>query len=57
MTQLKKDMAENDVVMAVGAVWQEDNAVSMDKLLTESEQRMYEDKAAYYKASGIDRRK
>lgn len=55
--QLKKDMAENDVIMAVGAVWQEDNEVSIDKLLTESEQRMYEDKAAYYKASGIDRRK
>lgn len=56
VVQLKKDMAENDVVMAVGAVWQVDNAVSMDKLLTESEQRMYEDKEAYYKASGIARR-
>lgn len=54
---LKKDMSENSVTMAVGAVWQKEAGVDMDKLLTESEQLMYEDKAAYYKASGVDRRR
>ena len=43
--------------MAVGAVWQKDGKINLDKLLTESEKLMYEDKAAYYKKFGIDRRK
>lgn len=54
---LKKNMPENDVNMAVGAVWQKECTASIDSLLSESEKRMYEDKAAYYKASGLDRRR
>ena len=54
---MKKDMIKNSVVMAVGAVWQKDGKINLDKLLTESEKLMYEDKAAYYKKFGIDRRK
>ncbi len=54
---LKKDLLENSVTMAVGAVWQKDGRKNIDKLLSESEKRMYEDKEAYYKAAGIDRRR
>ncbi len=54
---LKKDIQENYVTMAVGAVWQKDGKKNMDRLLFESEKLMYEDKSAYYKAAGIDRRR
>ncbi len=53
---MKADMKQKDVVMAVGTVWQEDWKLGLDILLTESESRMYEEKAAYYKNTGIDRR-
>ncbi len=54
---LKKDMRENAVIMAFGAVWQKECRKNIDSLLVESEKLMYQDKAAYYKAAGIDRRK
>ncbi len=54
---LKKDMRENAVTMAVGAVWQKEGKKNIDSLLAESEKLMYEDKAAYYKTAGIDRRR
>ena len=54
---LKEDMPEKDVTMAVGAIWQKDGRISIEKLLSESEKLMYQDKAAYYKKMGIDRRK
>lgn len=54
---LKKDMQENAVIMAVGTVWRQDGKDGIDKLLTEAEMLMYQDKAAYYKRSGIDRRR
>ena len=53
---MKTDMKQKDVVMAVGTVWQEDWKLGLDILLTESESRMYEEKAAYYKNTGIDQR-
>ncbi len=53
---LKKDMQENSITMAVGAAWQKEGKKNIDRLLTESEKLMYEDKSAYYKAAGIDRR-
>lgn len=55
--ELKKDTEENSVVLAVGAVWQKDGKKNIDKLLSESEKRMYEDKSAWYAAAGIDRRR
>jgi len=54
---LKKDMQENCVIMAVGAVWQKEGKKDFDRLLAESEKRMYKDKSAYYKEAGIDRRR
>lgn len=54
---LKKDIKENNVILAVGAVWQKDGKKNIDRLLSESERMMYEDKSAYYKAAGIDRRR
>ncbi|MBP3476362.1 MAG: sensor domain-containing diguanylate cyclase [Lachnospiraceae bacterium] len=53
---LKRDMQKHSVSMAVGAVWQKDGKKNIDKLLSESEKLMYKDKAAYYRAAGIDRR-
>lgn len=57
MEALKKDILENSVTMAVGAVWRKDSRDGIDRLLSESEQLMYEDKAMYYKTSGEDRRR
>ncbi len=54
---LKKDLQENSVTMAVGAVWQKEGRKNIDKLLSESEKLMYEDKSNYYKKAGIDRRR
>jgi len=54
---LKKDIQENSVNMAAGAVWQKEGRKNIDKLLFESEKLMYKDKSAYYKAAGIDRRR
>lgn len=57
VAMLKKDIQENSIALAVGAVWRKDGKKNIDKLLSESEKLMYKDKAAYYKAAGIDRRK
>lgn len=54
---LKEDMRQNDVSMAVGAVWESAAGDDIDKVLVRAEALMYEDKAAYYRKSGIDRRK
>ncbi len=54
---LRKDMLEDSITMAVGAVWQKEGKKNIDRLLTESEKLMYEDKSAYYKTAGIDRRR
>ena len=55
---LKRAMPQHDVVMAVGAVWRPDSKAGIDRLLTEADQLMYADKAAYYSTSqDLDRRK
>ncbi len=54
---LKRDIQENSVNMAAGAVWQKEGRKNIDNLLFESEKLMYKDKSAYYKAAGIDRRR
>lgn len=54
---LKEYMKEKDVNMAVGEMWLEKADRELDVLLRESEMRMYEEKAAYYKQSGIERRR
>ena len=54
--RMKAGMKKNDVVMAVGSVWQESWERGFDLLLMEAERRMYQEKAAYYNNAGIDRR-
>lgn len=54
---LKEDIQENSITLAVGAVWQKEGKKNIDRLLSESEKLMYEDKSAYYKMAGIDRRR
>ena len=56
VVQLKKDMQEHSVTIAVGAVWEKDCKSGIDKLLSEADKRMYEDKKAYYNHAGVDRR-
>ncbi len=52
---LKKYMKENSVIMAYGAVWK-CGGFDIDSVISEAETLMYEDKAAYYRSAGIDRR-
>ena len=55
--KLRTDMPDYNVIMAVGAIWRSSNKESMDRLLSESEKLMYEDKARYYANANIDRRR
>lgn len=54
---LRQDMKEHSVIIAIGTVWEKDAREGIDSLLTRAEALMYKDKAAYYKASGLDRRR
>lgn len=53
---LKETAMADSVVLAVGAVWQETAKGNFDKLLSQADQLMYEDKSAYYKKTGLERR-
>lgn len=53
---LKQNLQEKSIQMAVGSVWEKDSLNGVEKLIAEAEKRMYNDKAAYYKQYGIDRR-
>lgn len=57
VAKLKKIMAESSVNMAVGADWKSDSAIGINVVMAAAEKRMYEDKSAYYRMSGIDRRR
>ena len=54
---LKETAMADSVVLAVGAVWQETAKGNFDKLLSRADQLMYEDKSAYYKKAGLERRR
>ena len=54
---LKETMGEYAVVMAVGAAWRCDCTEGVNAIMAEAEALMYEDKAAYYAATGIERRR
>lgn len=54
---LKEYLKESSVVMAVGKVWAENSREGINPMINRAEKLMYEDKAAYYRQSGIDRRK
>lgn len=45
---LKRDMQEHDALMALGYTWRPRVDADMDLLLAEADDRMYEDKRAYY---------
>ena len=57
LQKLQKALQENSVILAIGATWREQTGGNIDPLLTEAEELMYRDKSAYYKASGLDRRR
>lgn len=54
--QLKKDLQEKSVHMAVGSIWEKNSFNGVERLIATAEKRMYNDKAAYYTKYGIDRR-
>lgn len=54
---LRKSTESHNVNLAVGTVWQENGKVDMDLLLSVSEKEMYKEKSAYYKRTGIERRR
>lgn len=54
--QLKKNLQDKSVHMAVGGIWEKDSYTGVDRLIAKAEKKMYKDKAAYYKKYGIDRR-
>ena len=54
--ELKETMKANHATMAVGADVNTLEVVGADHLLTEPERRMYQDKAEYYRSTGLDRR-
>ncbi|MBO5056290.1 MAG: sensor domain-containing diguanylate cyclase [Lachnospiraceae bacterium] len=45
---LKQDMQENSALMALGCVWRSESIEDMDKLLSEADNKMYENKRRYY---------
>ena len=55
--RFREAVAEQKIPLAVGFSWQETSGESIGEILGEAEKNMYADKAAYYKASGIERRK
>ena len=55
--RFKEAVAEQKIPLAVGFSWQETSGESIGEILHEAEIKMYADKAAYYKTSGIERRK
>ena len=57
VSRLKKIMPGFSVNMAVGAEWKSDTTSGINAVLAAAEARMYEDKSAYYRTSGIDRRR
>ncbi|MDE6713890.1 MAG: diguanylate cyclase [Lachnospiraceae bacterium] len=54
--QLKKELQDKSIYMAIGCIWEKETSNSVEKLITEAEKRMYKDKAAYYQKFGVDRR-
>ena len=57
VAKLQKTTKAHSVNLAVGMVWLETLSDDLYRSISEAEKRMYEDKAAYYQASGIERRR
>ncbi len=54
--QLRKDLRSKSIHMAIGGLWEKDSFTGVDRLISEAEKKMYQDKSAYYKKYGLDRR-
>ena len=54
---LKQDMEKNTAMMALGCIWYPDGRRDLDKLMAEADNKMYEDKRAYYAMGKFDRRR
>ncbi len=55
--RFRKSISETNIPLAVGFSWHEKSEESIGEILSEAEKNMYDDKAEFYKKSGIDRRK
>lgn len=44
-------------MMALGCIWYPDGRRDLDKLMAEADNKMYEDKRAYYAMGKFDRRR
>lgn len=57
VSQLKEDLQDKSIHMALGSMWEKDSSSGVERLITEAEKKMYQDKAAYYHKFGVDRRR
>ena len=57
VSQLKEDLQDKSIHMALGSMWEKDGSSGVERLITEAEKKMYQDKAAYYHKFGVDRRR
>ena len=55
--QLRELSQQRQVNLAIGSAWQQKPGSKLMELLSEAEERMYEDKAEFYRCAGIERRK
>ena len=53
--EMKKSLWEKEIYISFGIQWQT-GAISLDSLIKEAEQKMYQDKRAYYEKEENDRR-
>lgn len=54
---LKKLTSQKNASLSVGMSWTECGTEDIESLMSEAEQKMYEDKSRYYKINGLKRRK
>lgn len=57
MEAFKKLAAERDASLSIGMSWTKEGTEDIEGLMSEAEQRMYEDKCRYYEINGLERRK
>jgi diguanylate cyclase (GGDEF)-like protein len=57
ISQFKLNMKENSVLMAIGAVWHSHSQHNIHKLLTQADERMYDDKRGHYSNMKTERGK
>lgn len=55
--QLRELSIQRQVNLAIGSSWAQNPGNKLIELLSEAEEKMYQDKAEFYRCAGIDRRK